>query len=673
MARVRSPIRNLAGSFRLSAAALLGGYGLVGSACGSSTDDTAVSGGHTSTTGGAAQTSGGSSQAGRANTTGGHVTSEGGAGGEVSATGAQSGAATDPGAGAGGEASSLGSAAGAESGGTAAAGVGGAASVGTAAAGAAGAESGGAFGDAGLITEGTASEDAACEQKLRSDWAAHPPAVGFGSTASLQSYDQVIGGLMASYGVPGGAVAVTYEGRLVLARAYGFADTASHQPAHPANLFRVASLSKQLTAIAVLKLVEAGTLALDTPAFSLLPNLAPLPGKTKNAALASITIRDLLNHTGGWNRNHEAVGDPMFASLAIANALGEAGPASADDTIRYMMDKPLSYAPGSTYCYSNLGYAILGSIIEAVTGKDYEAFVKDNVLAPAGVSDTLVGGDLQGDAREEEVTYYDYPGAPLTTSIFPGAPSPAPWPYGGFSMQAMKAHGGWIASPIDFLRVARGVDIYAPEAALLSSASLTAMLANPNVASCNDDGTTTPASSAYWYGFGYQVNQYGNYWHTGSLPGTATENVIARNKYNFAAFFNTRPAGGDFFGELDNDLWTAFDGVSGFSDQDYFDQYATYSGWLSPIAFANRVRAQSDANRYPSRAEGRIQAGELQFRAAFGPVHPGVMTDSRSGLDCAAYVALAERNASAGLGLASLQTFVDEDGLTRYQATWAGE
>jgi CubicO group peptidase (beta-lactamase class C family) len=660
MRRVWNPVREVTGSFRLSAAALLGAYGLVGSACGSSIDDTAVSGGHASTTGGAAQTAGGSSSGGRANATGGHVTSEGGAGGEMPASGAQSGAATDPGAGAGGEASSSGGAAGGEGGGAAAAGI-------------AGSENGGAFGDAGLITEGTASEDAACDQKLRSDWAAHPPAVGFGSAASLQSYDQVIGGLLASYGVPGGAVAVTYEGRLVLARAYGFADTVSHQPAHPANLFRVASLSKQLTAIAVLKLVEAGTLALDTPAFSLLPNLAPLPGKTKNAALDSITVRNLLNHTGGWNRNHEAVGDPMFASLAIANALGEAGPARADDTIRYMMDKPLSYAPGSTYCYSNLGYAILGSIIEAVTGKDYEAFVKDNVLAPAGVSDMLVGGDLQGDAREEEMTYYDYPGAPLTTSIFPGAPSPAPWPYGGFSMQAMKAHGGWIASPIDFLRVARGVDIYAPEAPLLSSASLAAMLTNPNLASCNDDGTTTPASSAYWYGFGYQVNQYGNYWHTGSLPGTATENVIARNKYNFAAFFNTRPAGGDFFGELDNDLWAAFDRATEFSDQDYFDQYATYSSWLSPAAFANRVRTQSEANRYPSRAEGRLQGAELQFRAVFAPVHPGVMTDNRSGLDCTAYVALAEQNASAGLGLASLQTFVDEDGLTRYQATWAGE
>jgi hypothetical protein len=200
------------------------------------------------------------------------------------------------------------------------------------------------------------------------------------------------------------------------------------------------------------------------------------------------------------------------------------------------------------------------------------------------------------------------------------------------------------------------------------------MLANPNVPSCNADGSTSPVSSAYWYGFGYQVNQYGNYWHTGSLPGTSTENVVANNKYSFAAFFNTRPQDANaFFSELDTELWTAFSGVSSWSERDYFAQYAPYEDWVDAAAFSERaLRAKRDGE-YASRAEGRLNDGVPQFRARFAQLDADRDVHDHFGLDCTAYQAAAAQYREAGLDLVSVQSFVDTDGISRYQATWAAE
>src|SRR5262249_59734112 len=112
---------------------------------------------------------------------------------------------------------------------------------------------------------------------------------------------------------------------------------------------------------------------------------------------------------------------------------------------------------------------------------------------------------------------------------------------------------------------------------LLADASLAALAANPHVPTCNDDGTTNPDDGIYWYGLGLLENKYGNAWHTGSLPGTTTEDVIASNGYSWAAFFNSRPRrSDDFFKRLDGDLWTALDGATDLAGGDLFDQYGDF-------------------------------------------------------------------------------------------------
>jgi len=537
---------------------------------------------------------------------------------------------------------------------------------------------GGASAGSSIATDGGAdggpasNDNHACEQQLLTEWQSAPPAVGMGSKSSSNSYDTVIGNLMASNAIPGGALAVTRNGQLVLARAFGFADRDSHQPAHPGQLFRLASMSKQITAVGVLQLVEAGTLSLDASAFSYLPNLQPLPGKTINPQLSTITIRNLLNHTGGWNWGTEAVRNPTDDSMQIAAALGEPGPVSANDTIRYMLDKPITYSPGTTYCYSNFGYAVLGAIIEQVTGTAYPEWIQQHVLTPRGITDMVIGGSLRSQAIPEEVTYYDYPNAPLATSIFPSVPGPVPAPYGALNLQAGEACGGWIASPVDMLRFAGGIDTYVGPPSLISSSILSQMLANPNLPSCNSDGTTNPASATSWYGFGFFVDQSGKYYHGGSLPGTATEDVVGTNGFNVAVMFNSLPQNASQFIwiDLDQALTAAFGAAGTWTSEDYFDQFASFSDWQSSSAFAAQSLTAQASGKYPARVEGRLNGGSLEFRGEFVPLHTLTQVQSSAGLDCVSYRALAAQYQQAGLGLVSLQTFVDTEDATRYQATW---
>ncbi len=118
----------------------------------------------------------------------------------------------------------------------------------------------------------------------------------------LASFDQFAARLMTKWKVPGLALAVMKDGRLVMARGYGLADLEARQPVRPDSLFRIGSISKCFTMVGILKLVEEGKLDLDARAFELL-GYEPAPGVNPEPRLASITVRHLLTHTGGWDRD----------------------------------------------------------------------------------------------------------------------------------------------------------------------------------------------------------------------------------------------------------------------------------------------------------------------------------------------------------------------------------
>jgi len=228
----------------------------------------------------------------------------------------------------------------------------------------------------------------------------------------MASYDQAIPELMRKYAIPGGAVAVLRDGKLIYARGFGYADVESKTQVQPDALFRIASVSKPITSAAIMTLVEDGKLRLDDRVAPLIAHLAPAPGAAVDPRWEQITIRHLLNHTGGWDRAKPNGGfDPMFRPAIAAAAVNAPAPASAETIIRYMKGMPLDFNPGEKFVYSNFGYAILGRVIERLSGMPDVEYVRARVLQPVGAHRTRSGKTRMRDALAGEVKYY-LPGEP---------------------------------------------------------------------------------------------------------------------------------------------------------------------------------------------------------------------------------------------------------------------
>ena len=169
------------------------------------------------------------------------------------------------------------------------------------------------------------------------------------------SFDKLLVSFMKENKVPGAALAVVRNGKLVVRRGYGFADRERKEPVEPDSLFRIASVSKPITAVAILKLAEDGKLHLDDKVAAIL-GLAP-----KDPRFSDITVHQLLRHQAGFDRG--ASFDPMFRSVRIAKDLGVPPPAKPEHSIRYMERRPLDVDPGARYAYSNSGYCLLGRVV----------------------------------------------------------------------------------------------------------------------------------------------------------------------------------------------------------------------------------------------------------------------------------------------------------------------
>lgn len=352
-------------------------------------------------------------------------------------------------------------------------------------------------------------------------------------------FDRLMARFMRANRVPGASLAVARDGKVVYARGYGFADVQRSVPVQPASLFRIASLSKPLTAIAILQLVDQGHLALEDRVFKILSDAAP-PGdaaETVDPRLGDITVQQLLAHTGGWDRDQSF--DPMFQSVRIAASLGQPPPASAQLVIRFMMGQRLDFDPGQRYAYSNYGYCLLGRIVEQRSGLAYEQYVRERIFAPLGCSLPRIGRTRTRSSWE--VRYYDEQGQQGPSVFADNVGQSVAQPYGAWYLEAMDAHGGWIASAPDLVRVSAAVH-QGVAGGLISDRSRDAMFARPaGLAGYEEDGAPRSA----YYGLGWMVRPAGpaggfNSWHTGSLPGTSTLLVHRHDDWHWAVLFNTR-------------------------------------------------------------------------------------------------------------------------------------
>lgn len=386
--------------------------------------------------------------------------------------------------------------------------------------------------------------------------------------------DEVMQKFLAEHRAPGATLAITENGQLVYARGFGYADIGEKEQAVPTNLYRIASVSKPITGVATLQLVDEGKLDLDTPVFSILTEYEPHleQGAELDARQQDITIRQLLQHRGGWDRDESF--DGMFQSVRFARALGTPSPAGHDEIIRSMLGLPLDFAPGERYAYSNYGYCLLGRVIEKLTGMPYEEYVREHVLAPIGVNDMVIGATHLDGRKQGEVRYYS---PTVTRSVYAeNLFQRVPAPYGAWYLESMDSHGAWIASAVDLVRFADALND-PKHCPLLKPESVTEILARPD-GRAGYDKQGNPLDS--YYGLGWQVicDEEGKplyQQHGGALAGTNTKLVRRADGRNFAVLFNSRKTATS--SNLVNDatglLNAAIDKVPVATDTDLYENY----------------------------------------------------------------------------------------------------
>lgn len=370
----------------------------------------------------------------------------------------------------------------------------------------------------------------------------------------VEKLDANISAYMHSVGITRAGLAIMKEEKLLITRAYTADENASCTM--PETRFRVASLSKPLTATAIMHLAQTGALSLDDKLVSLLPEV-----NASIAGMEQISVSDLLEHLGGWDA--AATFDPMFYDNPIASALAISLPITQENILVFMNTKPLQHTPGTIYAYSNFGYMLLGMIIEKVSGESYETYVQNAVLTPLGISKMQIGASLK--SEPDEARYLSDFVAP---DVINGGSFDVPAPYGGFNLENMDANGGWIASVIDYMRF---VWLFAnPDSnPVLSPASIDTMFALPdNIAK----GDYTLGD--HYYAKGWDVRDYGaagmTTWHFGSLEGTFTLVVRRNDGISWVFFSNKR---GDTSYDIDALLHQSVDAITAWPTEDLFEQY----------------------------------------------------------------------------------------------------
>lgn len=347
-------------------------------------------------------------------------------------------------------------------------------------------------------------------------------------TTDIAAFDDAVRTFMSTYSVPGASIAVTHDEKLVYLKSYGKQDDA--QPVVAQSRFRLASVSKPITSTAVFKLVEQGKLRLSDTVFGASGILGTTYGTPPYGPhVTEITVDELLHHTGGGWPNDGT--DPMFTNPSM----------TAAQLLSWTLDnRPLANTPGTAYAYSNFGYFVLGRVIEKVSGLDYESAVKGLVLQPLGITDMTIGKNTLAERLPSEVKYFGQGGED---------------PY-GFNLHRMDAHGGWIATAKDLATLLVHVDGFPAKVDLLSAQSIATM--------------TAPSAVDAGYACGWAVNSAHNWWHIGSLPGTATEIIRAQIGWNWVILTNTRGPQSSFDADLDQLFWTAHKNLTAYPDYDLF-------------------------------------------------------------------------------------------------------
>lgn len=335
-----------------------------------------------------------------------------------------------------------------------------------------------------------------------------------------KSFDKEITAFMKKWDLKGASFALMKDDKLIYAKGYGYADKEEQVKCEVKNVFRIASASKLITATAIMRLIEQKKLSLDSKVFGpegIISDSTILDIKDRNIKL--ITVEHLLKHTSGLN---PPIDDPAFANYTVARTLNKKLPLEVDDMVKYATMFKLRARPGGHYEYSNLGYIILGKVIEVASGMSYEAYVQKELLEPAGCHYMYIGRNFNHERDPNEVKYYEVKEAELVDA-YDGSGKRTLKSDGGNNVTLLSSAGGWVASPSELLRFVASINLCDTKANILTEESIKAMT--------YDSRRYKPMGWA---------TVHGSEWiRSGSMAGTCTLIKQQKNGYSWVFITNS--------------------------------------------------------------------------------------------------------------------------------------
>ncbi len=303
----------------------------------------------------------------------------------------------------------------------------------------------------------------------------------------------------------GAQLAISRNDSLLYARGYGWADMEQNLPMEPHHIMRIASVSKLVTAIGVMKLREMGKVRLSDHVFGPegILNDTAYTNVIKDKRYFDITVEQLLRHKAGFTNY---AGDPMFSTRYIIMQNHLTTPPDHRTLLRILLKRHLGYTPGEGKRYSNLGYTLLSMIIEKRTGLSYEQFMDKYVFQPAGCYDFHIAGNYLKDRRKNEVKYYMHKGSEPVYE-YNNSGRKVEKCYGENDIPRLAGAGAWCASAAELSRLVACVDLNDRIPDILSKESVELM---------------TREMPDHDFSLGWNYTMKGKPWvRTGSLSGTS--------------------------------------------------------------------------------------------------------------------------------------------------------
>jgi CubicO group peptidase (beta-lactamase class C family) len=302
------------------------------------------------------------------------------------------------------------------------------------------------------------------------------------SSAARAQIDRIVTTEMASRHIPGVALAVSRDGRMLFAKGFGFANLEHDIPVTPTTVFKIGSVSKQFIASGVMLLVQEGRLSLEDPVAKHVPG-AP-------ASWSGITLRHLLNHTSGIRREGPAF-DPLKVqadSIVIQSAFADT----------------LQFATGSRWQYCNVCYFTLADVIRRTAGVPWADFIRDRIFLPSGMKDSRTT---------------------TTTELVPRRASGYVWRDGRYlpapEYLALRPSGAFLSTVLDLVRW----DSVLTQGGILTPATQKTMT-TPALLKSGAPAVAGDTVERPGYGLGWSVDTHegrGRVHHGGALPGFRAE------------------------------------------------------------------------------------------------------------------------------------------------------